>query len=249
MSNSYKPVITMTLHKRPRYTQEVLLSLSQCTGIEKYLLIISVDGNNSAVLNLAYGFDACDTRVIHNVKALGCGANTGFVLGKGFEETDYVIHIEDDTVPAMDMLRYMEWACQFETDQNCFSISAYNYTTTKHNLADVWRVSRFMPWGWSTWTSRWEEMKTRWSPAWDVNLHFKIRGNRYVMMPAVSRTQNIGAVQGMHVCPTYHAQHHHTPIVASQYPEFTGEYVLLDGIQAYVDIDKTADKYMAGLIR
>ena len=46
-------------------------------------------------------------------------------------------------------------------------------------------------------------------PGWDIRLNEVIRGERYEIVPCVSRTQNIGALGGVHVpSPEWHAEHH-----------------------------------------
>lgn len=229
--NTYKPIITMTLFRRPDYTEQVLQALSKCIGIEKYHMIISVDGDNKKVLQLANDYNSCSTKVIQQTTRLKCGPNTKFVLTEGFKETDYVIHIEDDTVPSSDMLRYMEWARQFESEDKCFSVTAYNHTVQPDNLSDVFRVRWFTPWIWATWKSRWSEMSSRWKHNWDSHLNKGVRGDRHTIKPQVSRAQNIGAIGGVCVpSAEFHRANHHTPIVSGPY---YGDYVMLNGIREY----------------
>lgn len=49
-----------------------------------------------------------DTNVIFHDKTLGCTGNTRFCLEYGFKEHDYVLHLEDDTYPSIDLLEYFE---------------------------------------------------------------------------------------------------------------------------------------------
>lgn len=202
----------MTLYRRPQYTKEVLDALAKCDGIEDYLLMISVDGKkkNPEILALVNDFDACAKQVL-TPEHLGCGPNTYYVLSHGFLKTDYVIHLEDDTVPAFDTLRYFEWARQFETDDNMFSVTAYSrYGMGKYTHVGI--QPSFCPWGWATWASRWLTMRNKWRLSWDTYLNEVVRGDKMGLFPIVSRIQNIGAIDGEHVGSVhFHQTYHHTP--------------------------------------
>lgn len=55
-----------------------------------------------------------------------CSTATYWVLRHAFVEADYVVHSEDDIVPASDCLRYFEWAGQaYRDDRWTFSVSAF----------------------------------------------------------------------------------------------------------------------------
>jgi hypothetical protein len=230
--NEYRPIITMTLHQRADYTAQVFDALAKCDGIKKYSMIISIDGDDKEVTRLAENFRGCSTFISYHDTPMGCGANTGYVINEGFYHTDYVIHIEDDTVPSPDTLRYMEWARQFESEPDCFSVTPYNRTTQQGNPGDVFRVRWFTPWIWATWRSRWDNMFSQWHKNWDSNLNTKVRGDMYSIKPVMSRVQNIGATRGVHVpSVSFHEHNHHVPVMLEE--NFTGQYVLLDGIREH----------------
>jgi len=77
----------------------------------------------------------------------------------------------------------------------------------------------FTPWGWATWRDRWQQLTAGWSRdeaiSWDVVINHALRAGRYEAFPTVSRIQNIGAENGVHVpSAEWHAAHHHVPETA-----------------------------------
>ena len=63
--------------------------------------------------------------IVHT-KRLGCGANTLFALDRGFEFAEYVIHLEDDTVPAVHALGFFEYCRkEYENDRTAFTVAGY----------------------------------------------------------------------------------------------------------------------------
>ncbi len=120
--------------KRPYYFKKVIKALEKCYNIEKFSLLLSIDGGfpekqkeqveifkNSSLSKLKH--EIC----VHK-KNLGCAGHVGFAFNKSFESgCDAVITIEDDTVPAKDFLIFMEYCLKkFENDKNIFSISGYH---------------------------------------------------------------------------------------------------------------------------
>jgi hypothetical protein len=152
-----------------------------------------------------------------------CAASTLRSLEHGFATgADFLIHLEDDIVPARDFLRYMEWAAdEFADCSEVFTVSAYNRQVepVAPALHYAWgRRPSFTPWGWGTWRDRFAEMQREWTryewphPGWDEHLHYKLRHGRGEIYPALSRVQNIGASGGVHVPSTaWHHAHHYVP--------------------------------------
>lgn len=198
-------VVTVTLFRRPAYSQQVLHALLQCAGIEEYLVFLHVDPGCQAVIDLARGFRHRRKCVTVNQSVLGCTRNVFESLEHGFQHADFVIHFEDDIVPARDCLRYFEWAGQrFQDDQEIFSVSAYRKSTIEaRSYYSARRVAWFNCWGWGTWQDRWTEMRARWGfgeyDSWDICVN-RIRGDRLQIEPDLARTQNIGAENGTY-CP------------------------------------------------
>ena len=127
-------IITMTAWRRPDYFLKVIQSLENAEGIDDYLLLISLDGGYPerqtemvAILR--------ESKLYYEVFAheenLGCAGNTGFILGKGFEKADRVIHAEEDTIFHPDAIRYLEYCLEkYENDERIFSIPTFTNSTT-----------------------------------------------------------------------------------------------------------------------
>jgi hypothetical protein len=125
-------LITLLAYSRPAYTKRVLEALAHCDGIGEYRLIAFTHTPvREPVLELLRAIDFCERRVAVEDVPAGTAmqrvtAATFRVLSHGFAAADYVIHFEDDVVPARDCLRYFEWAGQaYRADPWIFSVSAY----------------------------------------------------------------------------------------------------------------------------
>jgi hypothetical protein len=216
--------ITVSGYNRPRYLERTLAALSQCDGVEDCNVMVLLDpcGETPESVALAhrYGFTPCvySERVGCNGAIFG-----GFAVGFRYAESDYHVHLEDDTVPCRDSLRWFAWARdRYRDDQRVFSVSGYqrigNGNRTQSTLRE-W----FTPWGWATWRDRWGIISTLWQhdPAvsWDVRVNYVLRAGRLEAHPTVSRIQNIGGEMGTHVpSPEWHAANHHVPVTADDLP-------------------------------
>jgi len=108
--------ISLACWNRPIYLLQVLNWLGSCRNIEKYRLLISCDhfnySNRAQILsaiNLSNIASYIETDVFFHENNIGSAANTKYCLERGFENGEgYHIHLEDDTLPAVDMLEYFE---------------------------------------------------------------------------------------------------------------------------------------------
>jgi len=204
-------IITLLFCRRPRYAEIVLEHLRACEGIENYKLIINVDGPPIPEMKkVCSSILFAPTDVHYSDINLGCNHSTRAVLRRGFNESDYVIHVEEDVILAPDSLRFFEWARQFVTDQTIFNVAALKIPkasaapkfNTEGNVEKDWS---FHCWGWSTWKDRWMEMDKNWSNKDDMNLSWDVHlndvrswRNGCELMPHVSRSMNIGKEGGLH---------------------------------------------------
>ena len=110
-------VITIKGWRRPYTLKQVFEALIQ-NPIKDYILILSIDHYNDQtdkehkdIYNKYKGYFKDSKYFIHN-PCLGCTGNTRFCLEYAFDnyDIDWVIHLEDDTVPGFDFINYMEWA-------------------------------------------------------------------------------------------------------------------------------------------
>jgi hypothetical protein len=99
---------------------------------------------------------------------IGCAANTHKVLKLGFDTgANFVIHLEDDTIPSRDYLRYMEFAEKsFRDNPEIFVIVGWN-RRLEANLPEEYnligkRKSPVTFQAWGTWKYIWDEIKDEW---------------------------------------------------------------------------------------
>ncbi len=208
----YRKVVTMTAWRRPEYTKRVIDNLKKCIGFEEYVLLPTIEPGNSGVLKAFHGLHNCN--IIGNNKRLGCPKNTLKALKRGFELSDFVIHLEDDTVPGIDSLKYFEWVYStYKDDKDVFTACAYSRYVHPQNYFTVWRNRWFTPWMWCTWIDRFEEIKKDWNfSGWDNRLNHKIRKNRCEIMPHLARSQNIGERLGTYNNPAHWRKKQYNPV-------------------------------------
>ena len=202
-----RKTVTVSVCRRPEYTRRTLEALAACDGIGEYRVGVVIDPKcqqtiqvvNEILLRRPWekwmmGGDSCCNATIH------ASLHVGFDAWK----SEYHIHLEDDTVPSPDCLRWFEWARQFGVNSQVFTVSAYS--RDQDGAADEARQRQwFTPWGWATWSDRYDEYRGRWAsagdPSWDIFVNHKFRGSRFEVYPALARTTNIGAENGTHTTP------------------------------------------------
>ena len=230
--------LSISLYNRPEYTKVLLDHLDQCFGIEYYDITICCDPGSKAVEKLAKNFRPNQTNVIVNDRRFGCNTNIYQSLAIGFSKSDYHIHLEDDTIPGKDCLKYFEWANgKYKEDKNIFTVSGYVNSDNKmecyyeknSNVNNVSRRCWFTPWGWATWKDRFDEMESVWdfqgkNGSWDVTIN-ETRKGRWELIPTVARTKNIGAEMGTHVPNAeWHKSHHLNEWWIESIQEYTEEF-------------------------
>jgi hypothetical protein len=206
--------LSLSLYKRPKYTQIVIDALRQCEGIENYKIIVGLEPGFPEVETIARSIDFTEKEIHVNPTRFGCQKNVHACLTRGFNISNFHIHIEDDTVPGRDMLKYFEFCDEYyKNNTEIFTISAYNKNNDvlETQYDKVWKYQWFTPWGWATWADRWKELINDWDfghqyGGWDWNINRRIRKNRYEIKPLLSRTQNIGSELGTYCTPEYHSQ-------------------------------------------
>jgi len=166
-------IITLAGWRRPDYFAEVVESLENAEGIEDYHILVSLDGgypNRQTEMVAILRESTLNYEIFAHEENLGCAGNTGFILKKGFERADRVIHFEDDTILHPDCLRFLEHNLEkYEDNEHIFSITAF--TIPKWNdicLDGDWLEpnlvgvrDRFTCHAWATWKRVWDEI-TMW---------------------------------------------------------------------------------------
>jgi GT2 family glycosyltransferase len=207
--------ISISLHNRPKYTKTLLDYLNKCSNIDKYEILIFCEPSSLEVIQLAQDFRPEQTIVTVNPSRFGCNRNIYQSIKRGFELSDFHIHLEDDTIPGKDFLVYMEFCgLSYKDKKDIFSISGYVnndnnieqfYSCNKNNSSYITTRNWFTPWGWATWIDRWDEIEKAFinsldsHDSWDIMVH-KLLQQRKEVFPTISRIQNIGALNGTY-CP------------------------------------------------
>jgi hypothetical protein len=193
--------ITMTVCNRPEYTQRVLDALQRCRGIEDHILLVRAEPGFPEVEKVlqSYRYPAS---IITNTRRLGCNANTLAAIDAGFAVSDWVIHVEDDTVPAVDALEFMAWARTQHNLACCYrGPGASDYGNMSGTVWDRW----FFPWVWGCSKDLWERhrqcVRCDSPRSWDTQVSDSLAqsGELLQLCPAWARSLNIGAEGGVHV--------------------------------------------------
>jgi hypothetical protein len=209
--------LTISGYNRPTYFAQVLKALAWCDGVGEYQITAILDPSDKTaeLSEIAKGHGIGVHIPDHH---MGCGSAIQYAMTYGFRKSDYHIHLEDDTVPSPDCLRWFEWAGQ-NAGPKVLTVSGYNqHGGDAQNDASGFR-NWFTPWGWATWRDRFERHLV---PAWDCNFwdgsvqRVRERTGMGELFPHVSRIQNIGA-EGGTFCPgpEFHKEHQHATRVAT----------------------------------
>lgn len=211
-------VIAITLYRRSDYARQVLEALKLCYGIEDYRVLFACDVNPQyqrgcdESIQLARDFATWhgQTDICINNPRLGIDLNKLFILPKAYELSDYVIFLEDDCVPAKDVLRFFEHMGErFRDDASVISVTGFSRPDHTNGLYDIFYGRGFTPWGWAMWRDRYdrivgdgEEYKRYYGPkvndAFDNWICIHTGPEERHFGPVQSRIQCIGAERAEH---------------------------------------------------
>jgi len=238
-------VLVITLYRRPKYTQMLFDALQRCYGIEDYTVFISCDYNeefhdgcieSQAIAHrFAQSREEGKTHIYVNNPRLGVDLNKLFILPKAFQETDYLVFLEDDTIPAPDALRYFEWGRQFKDDQSIVAVCGYDryHDMDYHQLVlreqpytVVKKDKTFSSWGWAMWRDRYERIYgmdgMKYIPnvdhpngRFDWFLFWQFQEGEGCLFPRLPRVQSVGGEMGEHTPnPEWHRENEYNPLGA-----------------------------------
>ena len=135
-------LLTIKAWRRPLYFHRVLEALRSCRRINQYHILFLLDWHDQ---NTRTGMMYYAKRAFREKRTtgelilpptnMGCAGATIELFRLAFEEhkADYMIHLEDDTVPGADFLEYMEWAGrELERDSNLFAVCPFNRKVMHH---------------------------------------------------------------------------------------------------------------------
>ncbi len=153
------------VYNRSYHTEQVLTSLKQNSVLPEKLFIFQ-DGQKfgcdskewNKVNALINAINWCDKEI--HVSAVNKGLATSIISGINyvFEKYDAVIVLEDDCVPAVNFISFMNQCFEkYEKDENVYSVSGYAYPVNlKKGKYDIYGCGRISSWGWGTWKNRWD---------------------------------------------------------------------------------------------
>lgn len=211
-----RKTLTISGYNRPDYFTQVIRGLAWCDGVGEYDVVAVLDPSDKTQ-ELAEIAKAAGIQTMIMQERLGCGSMIRYCMELGFRISDFHIHLEDDTVPSPDCLRWFEWAAR-NASSTILTISAYNQHGGHASTNTYGTRKWFTPWGWGTWKTNFEKyLKPAWDPSfWDGGVQ-RVRENLGMgeVYPHVSRIQNIGAERGT-FCPgpEFHKEHQHATRVA-----------------------------------
>ena len=117
----------------------------------------NIEGWNK-VNQLIHELKFCDTEVIVSKSNKGLAQSIIEGIDYAFQSCDQVIVLEDDCVPAVDFMNYMEQAFEaYRDSKDVWSISGYAWPIeVASNDYDAYFTGRVSSWGWGTWKDRWQ---------------------------------------------------------------------------------------------
>jgi hypothetical protein len=103
------------------------------------------------------------------------GLATSIIDGVSYVLTmhENVIVLEDDLVTSKNFLNFMNASLEFyKFNKEIISICGFSFPYKSISKEDVYFLNRFWPWGWATWSNRWEFVD------WDVKDYAQFKSNK-----------------------------------------------------------------------
>jgi len=194
----------MTGWRRPELTNAVLDSLAQCCGSDRYEVLLHLEPGHEAEILKVVGKPR--PFVVHtsvNKTVLGISTNTLAALEHGFARSEFVVHLEDDSLLLPNALRFFEWFDDrraLREVHRLATLSAYStHQGLNHDTAapdEVFVQRWFSCSAWATWRDTWQAMKRSWGgDARGFARHvcgFQLLHDLHQAYPGQSLCKNIG---------------------------------------------------------
>jgi hypothetical protein len=230
--------LSVSLFRRPLYAALTLSAIARCEGIEAYHVLINIDAGTET--REYKEVSQAVKPLLRSVRWMqrsgpnrGCNASVVSCVDWGFESgSDFHVHLEDDTLPHRDFLRFVEWSNRrFFDDKDVLTVSGYCNKPGYDSSASGRRW--FTPWGWATWQDRWDEIRGKLSIAdalsWDHQIN-RIRDGRLEVYPRLGRILNIGQHDGTYNNQSIWSAEQFNPVWAgSVAPKFSASTWAFDG--------------------
>lgn len=198
-----KMAIAMTAWRRPGYTATVLRKLDGCIGISDCSLVLHVDHGYPDVLS------ACKDRTFKDISPIivqsehHLGLKESFIraMDHAFELSDYAFWATDDIIPSTDaIMLHNYFACNFASDNNIFSTTAYRDAKRPSSLDRLGDNDKLFAVSHDAqvstayigmWSNRWTELRKRIvggprTEGWD-HCAYAAHSGRHQLFPVISR--------------------------------------------------------------
>jgi hypothetical protein len=223
--------VLMTAWRRPQYLKKTLNSWAAVRGIEDVPITIFLEPSDRQermmeVIRLAQDGGLPNLEVRANPERLGVDVNIAKAAETLFRENEklqYLIFAEEDLLVSTDVLEYFTWCDeQFRDREDVLIVNSHTKEGAEEGAdpAEVILGQRFRCWVWASWRGKWNDVlfptwdwniSTSEYPgdpcdwAWNLDLRVIPRGGFRTVLPAASRSQNIGKFEGVHQHPALHA--------------------------------------------
>jgi hypothetical protein len=225
--------ISITAWKRPEYLQQVLASIKACKHVEEYELFLSLEPGCEDTLKLANSIDWIKTHVRVNKTKLGVRENPYSTLEWVFQSGSiFNVYVEEDVVLAPDALVLANWFLNSQNERDWLCLNFLDYQSSEKEPLLVRGSKRFNALGiciklhaWNKWFRKnWfnDKLSTKvfskhcygWD--WSVSALLATQKNLLTLTPALSRSNHIGRLGGVHASADFHDATFGNLIVSSQ---------------------------------
>lgn len=152
-------------YKRSWHTEQVINALKKNTVLPQKLFVFQ-DGLKkdedktewNKVNRLIKNIDWCDTEIMVSECNKGLAVSIVSGITYVFEKYDAIIVLEDDCVPEISFMGFMQQCFEkYRDSKTVYSVSGYAYPISlKQADSDIYGCGRISSWGWGTWKDRWE---------------------------------------------------------------------------------------------
>lgn len=161
-----KTATLLFTYNRSVHTEQVLDALKNNSVLPEKLIIfqdgLDKEGHRDdcewhKVNRLIHSIDWCDKEVIISDYNKGLSDSIVAGINYAFQEYEAVIVLEDDCVPAVDFIKFMEQCfTEYKENRYVYSVSGYSWPIpVEKNQYDVYTCGRICTWGWGTWKDKW----------------------------------------------------------------------------------------------
>lgn len=181
-----KMAIEVTTDLNIENTKLILDGLSRCRGIDQYNVSIHVDDGCPGMLDMLRNHPLRHVRFLKAFR-IGRDCNVYTAMEHGFQDSDYVVHLDDTAVPHesfLDMHKFCAVECG-DKNNDVMAVSAFGLT-----LPGSWHTDRFSEYefnykasfksiGFGTWKHRWRGFfQNNWhgDGSWSENIDAQFSG-------------------------------------------------------------------------